>query len=185
MPLSVLAGRAEIMRFADEQVFFFTTFGGEALSLAAAKATIGELRRRDVPAHLAAIGNHLQRGIERIRTELGLAWPQCEGLPARTQLAWRGAPGDPLLLKSFVQQELIKRGVLWSGFHALSYSHKLEDIEYLLSAYRDVLPALAHAVVRDEVRSALRGAPVQPVFRSPPPKPAAARDASLSLARDA
>jgi glutamate-1-semialdehyde 2,1-aminomutase len=44
MPISILAGRREVMRLCEKDVFFFTTFGGEALSLAAAKATITELR---------------------------------------------------------------------------------------------------------------------------------------------
>src|SRR5262249_3726864 len=40
MPLSILTGRKDVMQLLDKDVFFFTTFGGEALSLAAAKATI-------------------------------------------------------------------------------------------------------------------------------------------------
>jgi glutamate-1-semialdehyde 2,1-aminomutase len=39
MPLAVLAGRGDVMRLFEKDVFFYTTFGGEALSLAAAKAT--------------------------------------------------------------------------------------------------------------------------------------------------
>ena len=50
MPLSALAGRADVMRLLDRDVFFFTTFGGEALSLAAAKATLAELKAGEVPA---------------------------------------------------------------------------------------------------------------------------------------
>src|SRR5690606_16635796 len=38
MPISALVGRAEVMR-SVEDVFFSGTFGGEALSLAAAQAT--------------------------------------------------------------------------------------------------------------------------------------------------
>src|SRR5882757_6447795 len=36
MPLSVLTGRADVMQLLERDVFFYTTFGGEALSLAAA-----------------------------------------------------------------------------------------------------------------------------------------------------
>ena len=49
MPLAALTGRADVMRLLDRDVFFFTTFGGEALSLAAAKATIGYLNDHAVP----------------------------------------------------------------------------------------------------------------------------------------
>src|SRR5262249_52378839 len=56
MPLSVLAGRADIMRLLERDLFFYTTFGGEALSLAAAQATMTEIVRHDVPAHLEHVG---------------------------------------------------------------------------------------------------------------------------------
>lgn len=51
MPLSVLTGKAEIMSV-FEHAFFSSTFGGEMLSLAAAKAAIQEMRRTDSIAHL-------------------------------------------------------------------------------------------------------------------------------------
>ena len=53
MPLSVLSGRADIMQLCEKDVFFFTTFGGEALSLAAAKATIQVIREHNVTEVLA------------------------------------------------------------------------------------------------------------------------------------
>ena len=43
--------------------------------------------------------------------------------------------GQSLLMKSFVQQELIKRGILWSGFHNMCYSHTEADLDYTLAAY--------------------------------------------------
>src|SRR5262249_42333624 len=64
MPISVVCGRADVMRLCEKDVFFFTTFGGEALSLAAAKATIHELRDKRVPQHLAKMGKHLRDGVD-------------------------------------------------------------------------------------------------------------------------
>ena len=40
MPIGILTGKREIMKLLEKDVFFFTTFGGEALSLAAAKALL-------------------------------------------------------------------------------------------------------------------------------------------------
>ena len=48
MPLSILTGKKEIMQLAENDIFFYTTFGGEALSLAAAKATITEIQDKNV-----------------------------------------------------------------------------------------------------------------------------------------
>src|SRR5437870_5450218 len=55
MPLAAVVGKGEYMR-KFEEAFFSTTFGGETLSLAAAKATIGEFRRLDVATHLWKMG---------------------------------------------------------------------------------------------------------------------------------
>ena len=70
-----------------------------------------------------------------------------------------------MLLKTLVQQELIRRGILWSGTHSLSYSHTDADVEYTLQAYREVLGVLKEAVATGDVAGRLLGEPVQPVFR--------------------
>jgi glutamate-1-semialdehyde 2,1-aminomutase len=165
MPLSALTGRADVMELLEREVFFFTTFGGEALSLAAAAATLHELRASRVPAALAARGRALREGYREIARELGLDWTDCVGMEARTMVTFAPAAGDPLLARSFVQQELIRRGVLWSGFHNLSYGHRDADLAYLLECYRAILPELARHVAAGTVAGALRGKPVEPVFR--------------------
>jgi glutamate-1-semialdehyde 2,1-aminomutase/spore coat polysaccharide biosynthesis protein SpsF len=86
-------------------------------------------------------------------------------------LSWTDpAQADPLLVKAFIQQELIRRGVLWAGFHALSYSHSDADVDYLISAYADLFPLLRTHVREGTLRGALRGKPLQPVFVPVPPK---------------
>jgi glutamate-1-semialdehyde 2,1-aminomutase len=165
MPISILTGRSEIMRLLDRDVFFFTTFGGEALSLAAAKATIQEFRAKDVPAALARQGKKLKDGYNTIAAEIGLDYTRCIGFDCRTLVTFDATAGNPLELKSLVQQEMIKRGVLWGGFHNLSLSHSDADVAHVLAAYREVLPALKQAVEAGTVRAALLGEPVVPVFR--------------------
>ena len=165
MPLSVLTGKKEIMDLADQAVFFYTTFGGEALSLAAAKATITELREKNVPNLINEKGKILKDGYNRIADKLGLNFTKAIGYNWRSLITFDASVGDPLLLKSYVQQEMIKRGILWSGFHNMSYSHNDEQINYTLSAYEDVLTLLKKVVNDNRVRESLLGKPVQPVFR--------------------
>ena len=165
MPLSVLTGRRELMQVLEDEVFFFTTFGGEALSLAAAKATILEMKTRDVIPALSASGKILKDGYNKIAAELNLDFTRALGYSFRTMVAFDEKAGNPLELKSFVQQELIKRGILWSGMHNISYSHSIQDIEYTLSAYKEVLGLLKEAVRDNTVLRQIRGIPVQPTFR--------------------
>ncbi len=165
MPLSILTGRKDIMQLCEKDVFFFTTFGGEALSLAAAKATIEELKTKKVPEYLAKQGKAIREGYLALTKELGIDYSTCIGLDCRTMVTFDAKAGNPLEMKSFVQQELIRRGVLWAGFHNMCFSHSDEDVAYLLKAYREVLPLLDAAVKKGNVKQMLRGEPVEPVFR--------------------
>jgi hypothetical protein len=68
-------------------------------------------------------------------------------------------------MKSLVQQEMIKRGILWGGFHNMCYSHSDEDINHTLEAYNDVLPILKKAVNENNIKKYLKGNVIEPVFR--------------------
>ena len=165
MPISILTGRKDVMSLLEQEVFFFTTFGGEALSLAAAKATINEMINKNVPAQLANQGNKLKIGYNKIAEELGMNYTKCSGFDCRTIITFDSSAGNPLEMKSLVQQEMIKRGILWGGFHNMSFSHSDSDIEYTLKAYKEVLPILKKAVEENNVKGYLKGEPVGPVFR--------------------
>jgi len=165
MPLAVLAGRADVMRLCEKDVFFFTTFGGEALSLAAAKATIQELRDRCVPAYLERLGCVLRDGYNALARDLDMPYTRAIGAGCRALVTFDAKAGDPLEMKSLLQQELFARGILWSGFHNMSFSHSDADVARALAAYLEALIVLKQAVDAGSVRQALVGTPVEPVFR--------------------
>ena len=165
MPIAVLTGRKDIMKVLEKEVFFYTTFGGEALSLAAVIATVNEIKEKNVPAYLTRQGKKLKDGYNQIVEELKMTYTKCIGYECRSLITFDASAGNPLEMKSLVQQEMIKRGILWGGFHNMSYSHTDEDVEYTLKAYRDVLPILKKAVGDKNVAGYLKGDPVEPVFR--------------------
>jgi glutamate-1-semialdehyde aminotransferase len=164
MPISVLAGRSEIMRLCERDASSFTPSGGEALSLAATKATILELRDRNVPEALARQGRKLKDGYRDIARQLEMTYTACAGMDCRTVVTFDADAGNPLEMTALVQQEMIRRGVLWDGFHNICYSHSDEDIAHTLTAYREVLPILKRAVEDKDIRSYLRGEPVEPAL---------------------
>jgi glutamate-1-semialdehyde aminotransferase len=165
MPISILTGKKEIMQLADEDIFFYTTFGGEALSLAATKATIEELRDKNVPKFLNEQGAKLKNGYNLIAQKLGMDYTKAIGYNWRSMATFDEKAGDPLLQKSLMQQEMIKRGVLWQGFHNMSFSHSDTDVEYTLQALEESLTILKQSVEQKKLKEMLRGEPVQPVFR--------------------
>ncbi|MGD8782168.1 MAG: aminotransferase class III-fold pyridoxal phosphate-dependent enzyme [Ignavibacteria bacterium] len=165
MPISILTGKRKIMDLADEEVFFYTTFGGEALSLAAVKATVEEMKEKNVQTYLDSQGKKLKDGYNEIASGLDMGYTKAIGYNFRSMMTFDTTAGDPLLLKSLVQQEVIKRGILWSGFHNLCFSHSDEDVDYTLKVYEEVLPILKKAVEDGNVKDLIKGTPVQPVFR--------------------
>jgi glutamate-1-semialdehyde aminotransferase len=165
MPISILTGKRKIMDLANEDIFFYTTFGGEALSLAAAKATIKELADKNVTKFLNDQGRKLKDGYNEIAQKLGMSYTKAIGYNWRSMAAFDESGGDPLIQKSIMQQEMIKRGILWQGFHNMSFSHSDADVDYTLQALEQSLSVLKNAVENNKLKETLRGEPVQPVFR--------------------
>jgi glutamate-1-semialdehyde 2,1-aminomutase/spore coat polysaccharide biosynthesis protein SpsF len=168
LPLSIVAGRRDLMR-EFEEIFFSTTHGGEALSLAAALATLRVIERDGVIPHIWDKGERLCAGlrslVERHRLEANV---RCIGLPPRTSVLFYDAGGaDSLALKSLFQQECIKRGVLFTGSQFISSAHDDDVIDLTLAVYDEALTEVARAVANDDALERLEGTPVEAVFRRP------------------
>ena len=166
MPIALLTGRADVMELFNDEVFSYTTFGGEALSLAACIATINEIRDKKVPQYLDEKGQLLKDGYNQIAKEFGMEeLTKCVGYNCRTMVTFNPEAGNGLEVKTLMQQEMIKRGILWAGFHNMSFSHSNEDIQYTLSAYREVMPIMKQAINSQQVKSYLKGKVLEAVFR--------------------
>lgn len=160
MPLSAIVGKKEIMR-EFEEVFFSFTFGGETLSLAAAIATINEIKEKNVIQHIWRIGRKLKEGVKKIIKENGLEeYIEIRGLPPRTVMEFK-----TLEMKSLFQQEAIKRNILFTGAHNICYSHKEEDVGKLLEVYDKCMKILKEAIESNTIKEKLEGGVVEPVFR--------------------
>jgi len=166
-PLSALVGRRELMRHFEE-VFFSFTFGGEVLSLAAAKATLERMIRGNVVAQLWASGNRFQAGYNALARHCGLeSLTACVGFAPRTVVQFHAQDeAEGLALKSLFQQECVKRGVLFTGYHLPSASHSNSEVDQILRVYAAAMRIVAEASRKGEVVRRLQGKPVQPVFRT-------------------
>jgi len=168
LPISALAGPAEIMDGLSG-VFFSGTHGGETLSLAAARATLDFIRSEPVHAHLWQLGRQLQDGVGAAIRAHGLEeWVSCGGSYPWTIVSVREPHAEDGLLpaKSLLQQELLKRGVLYNGSNFISYAHTPADIDFAIDAYAESFEILAGALP-DDVHGRLEGPPVSAAFRTP------------------
>jgi glutamate-1-semialdehyde aminotransferase len=166
MPIAALAGRASHMDEL-ERIFFSGTHGGEALSLAAAAATLDVFATEPVNEHLWRQGTALQHGVREAVARHRLEdWISCSGPAPMTIVTVREpVPGGDLPAKTLLQQEMLKRGVLYNSTHLLSYAHGDRDITEVVSAYDETFEILA-AALPDRLGDYLEAPAVGPVFRS-------------------
>ena len=168
MPISAVVGKREIMSIFDD-VFFSFTFGGECLSLAAALATIKEMKEKDALSKIWGLGEKLRDGYNTLVHDMDLEnITECAGFPPHTVILFKDiASYDPLVLRTLFQQEAIKRGVLAIGVHNICYSHSDEDINRTLDVYRETLGVIKEALASGQLTEYINGDIVHPVFRKP------------------
>lgn len=165
-PVSAVVGRRDVMKLMEE-IFFSFTFGGEALSLAAAKATLQKLRREPVVQTLRTRGQAIKDGAERIVRECGLEDVfSVSGDPTWSFLNIRDARGATSFeIKTLWMQEILQRGILSVGTHNVSYAHSEADVRQLLAVYADVLPMIGRALDTGTLRQSLRCDVLVPLFK--------------------
>lgn len=157
MPLAAVTGRAEVMAaFTDAAISL--TYGGEALSLAAARATLETYQREPVVETLWARGRQLRDGLTAAADAVGLPF-HITGYDPMTAMSFAGldAATDQQAW-SFVLQEMAARGVLLrrGGLNFVTYSHTEADIDEAVRAAREVFAALAPILGTPELSRRLR-----------------------------
>ena len=165
-PLSVVCGRRDVMMLMEE-IFFSFTLGGEALSLAAAKATIEKINREPVLETIRKRGERLMTGLTALieTAKLGDVL-SVSGHPSWSFLNIADTPKtSSWAAKTLFLQEVFARGILVLGTHNISYAHSDADIDQLLGVYGDVLPLVHRAAVNGRTDEYLKVRPLQPLFR--------------------
>ena len=165
-PLSVVAGKREIMR-SMETIFFAGTFGGELLSLTAAREVLLMHQLDLVVPKLINIGEKINEGINQLIVEFDLsATLRISGHPSWTFLNWSADNENSLdALKTYFLQEMFKEGVLILNTHNVTTSMGSRQIAFVLEKYAVVLSRLKTALNNGGVRKSLEVEPLVPLFR--------------------
>jgi glutamate-1-semialdehyde aminotransferase len=165
MPISAIAGRAELMDRLED-VFFSGTHGSETLSLAAAHAVLDRLDDSAYAA-LYSKGERLRAGVQRAIESAGVAeWVRISGAAPRTVVTIRepAGSGPGLPAKTLVQQELLKQSVLFNGSNFICLAHSDDHIDTAVDAYQRAFEILAQGLSGD-LLELLEGEPIKPAFR--------------------
>ena len=141
MPLAAVVGSKEVMKAAEDLVISIT-YGGEALSLAAAVATMNVMRERNVQAQLHQTGELLRDGINGAAQRAGVAL-EAYGLAPIGGERFLDAkdPEEDSLMWRFLLAGLAQRGVLIrrGGVNFVTFSHTAEDVAQTVDAIEDTL----------------------------------------------
>jgi len=164
-PLSALVGREKYMEIMKD-IFFSGTFGGETLSLAAAKAVLEKIKREKVLEHLNKLGLYLHKGLDQLLNELDVqTLVNYTGHPSWSFLIFKDKDNTTSWeLKTFFMQEMFKRGIFTIGAQTLSYAHTKRDIDKLLSTYKEVFSMMKDYVKEGVLQDKLDCDPLKPLF---------------------
>lgn len=168
MPLSCVCGKKELMDQMDK-VFYSGTYLAETLSLAASIACIDKLERENVHAHIEKYGQYMIDGftalvekhqMEHVMNIIGYPFKSVINFATTDQFTSND-------LKTYFQQECAQRGVLFIGYHLVSFAHTKEYIDFTLNVYDEILTNLKEIIASgDKVIDHCYGTPVVDVFKN-------------------
>jgi glutamate-1-semialdehyde 2,1-aminomutase len=164
-PLSAIAGRADILGEMP-RIFFSGTFGGETLSLAAARVVLDRMATGEPTRRLAEIGADLSARIEAQRPAGSESFLTFSGHPAWAFQQWH--IDDPETLaeaKTLLLQEMLRRGVLVLNTHDVTTAFTDQDVSAAATAYAESLQLVSDGLKADDLRSRLECEPIRPLFR--------------------
>lgn len=161
MPISAIAGRAEIMRVMDN-IFFSGTFGGETLSIAASIACLNKYKRIDGVTKINALGAKIKTEINKILKQQNIGdilkiggeswWPAM--IVTHEQQA---------IVKTLIRQELAKNGIIQGNGFNISAAHTDDIIQtQTMNAWENIALSLAtYLSDKDPARFLATGQPMQ------------------------
>ena len=173
MPIAAVLGRAELM-VEMEEIFFSSTFGGEAASIAAAIAVVDKFKREPVVDTLWKTGEKLAGVVSEAITRHGLNdVVSLNGLPPWILLGFSDVEAARKeATKTLFIKEMLTNGVLMAAAHNVSYAHNDADVALVAKAYDAAFGRIAKELAGGRLEEHLGCEPIMPVFSV---RPAAAR----------
>ena len=164
-PLSAIAGRADILGVMP-RIFFSGTFGGETLSLAAAKVVLDRMKSGTPTDRLAELGTDLVERIDARRDGRSKSFLEFSGHPSWMFLQWRIEDSETLAqAKTLFLQEMLRRGVLVLNTHDVTTAFDDADLDAVAVAYSESLAIVGAALDSDSMSEVLECEPIRPLFR--------------------
>ncbi len=164
-PLSAVVGKREIM-MEMEEIFFSGTFGGELLSLAAAKVVLQSHLKKEVVQDLTGIGNSLCQNTESLLFESGMEDVlSLSGHPTWKFLIWRDHKnGTAAEIRTYFMQECFKSGILILGTHNVNLAIGRKELRHIGDSYQRIFSEIQKSLAVGDLSSRLEVKPLKPLF---------------------
>jgi glutamate-1-semialdehyde 2,1-aminomutase len=165
-PISAITGRRDIM-MEMEEIFFSGTFGGELLSLAAARHVLERFLNEDIAQQLSDNGAQLAEGTSGLIQGLGLSdFLSLSGHPTWTFLNWKPTHSYSVdEIKTYFMQLVFERGLLVLGTHNTTLAHTPRIQDKILDVYSEVLGEVRKSISDGTLRKKLKVNPLEPLFK--------------------
>ncbi len=131
-PIAAVCGKREVMQDAAN-MFISSTYYSDPAGMAAAIATIRELKDKEALIHIWGIGHLLTTGFNKLAEKHGLP-ASCDGAPPVTHPHF-DCPDE--IRKPFITlylQEMLRGGILGGTVNYIMYAHTEEDVDAFLTA---------------------------------------------------
>jgi glutamate-1-semialdehyde 2,1-aminomutase len=141
LPLAAVGGRADVMA-AAARTWISSTLATEAVSLAAARATLETFERESVCAHLHRIGTRLLHGMHRLQHEHRELLTGVDGVAEMSFFHYVNEEASRA-----VAAGCARRGILFkrSAYNFVSLAHTEADVDRTLGVLEEVVKAVVHA----------------------------------------
>jgi glutamate-1-semialdehyde 2,1-aminomutase len=160
-PISAIIGRKEVMEHA-QLTFISSTFWTERIGFVAALATLKKVKALQVPAHLIAAGQRINRGWIEKAGKHGLDI-QISGIPPLTHITFKTA--DPLATQTLYAQEMLEKGYLVGAAVYASHAYTDEIIDRFHEASDSAFGTIRKALDTGDIRTFLKGEVIHAGFK--------------------
>lgn len=166
--ISVVAGKKEILQQIEQGVFVSTTFGGDAVPMAASLATIKILEQPGFYEHIWKIGSMMKEGLNELIAKYDLGDVlSVSGLACHCGLSFEGHGSlNYLDVQSVYSKVMIENGILVFAIFNLNMHHGEAEAKAYLDASDKAFAEIRKAIDADSLDGIL--APecrVNPVFK--------------------
>ena len=159
--INAVVGRTEVMQAAQD-TFISSTFWTERIGPAAALATLEVMESEDAPARIHEIGLRVKSMWESIGRDVGINVITA-GVPSIGTYSIEGF--DPIVTKTFVTQEMLKRGFIAGNALYASIEHTDQILDQYFSNLHSVFKDISKSESTDQLIKQLDDGPAQSGFQ--------------------